>query len=103
VMGTVVEGALSSVAVSTSDSPTKIDCAEAVRLNRLMVEVGAPPGTSRTCIELNGSAVIESVELTNCGGDGIFLGNGATGNYDVTIRDVHMHGISSQLSSGDGV
>ena len=44
VMGTVVEGALSSVAVSTSDSPTKIDCAEAVRLNRLMVEVGGGGG-----------------------------------------------------------
>ncbi len=72
-------------------------------LNLKIKNIGAPPGTSRTCIELNGSAVIESVELTNCGGDGIFLGNGATGNYDVTIRDVHMHGISSQLSSGDGV
>lgn len=66
--------------------------------------IGAAPGTSRTCIELNSSsAVIEHVDLADCGGDGIFIGNGSTGQHHTIVRDVTMRGISSQLNSGDGI
>ena len=73
-------------------------------LNVKINNIGAAPGTSRTCIELNSSsALLDHVYLNGCGGDGIFVGNGSTGNHNIVIRDVDMHGISSQLSSGDGI
>ena len=43
-IGIVAEGAESRVAVITKDSPTKMDCADAVRLSRLVVETGGGGG-----------------------------------------------------------